>query len=221
MNRRLTVKTIQVFAFAALVVIGYAPALVGQEQVSPNVEYRKWDATTGVGLIGVNRRDVASTPWGGTHTTGIFTAEVGRYWSTHWKTDFQLLLNERTQFPTDYVFTPDTGSYSLTQTERRRATVAGAVTYQFGENSFVHPYFSAGVRLTPFAKIHRIYRFNSGPPFIEDSSDRTIVQTRPFLAFGFKSYFNERTFMKSELLGSAGPRGFSHVMARVGFGFDF
>jgi hypothetical protein len=212
------VRTIQVIASAALLIIGCSPAMFSQEQATPLLEYRKWDASAGVGLMGVNRRDAGSTSWGGTYTTGVFTADVGRYWTTHWKTDFQLLLNERSQFATDYGMIPATGDYSVTLIERRLATVTGAATYQFLENSFVHPYVSAGVRLTPFVQSHRIFRsFDSGP----DASERSILQVRPIVAAGFKSYFNERAFMKSEVLGSAGPRGFSQLAARIGFGFDF
>jgi hypothetical protein len=41
------------------------------------------------------------------------------------------------------------------------------------------------------------------------------------MAVGAKSYFNERTFIKSEFSAAVGGGGFSHAILRLGFGVDF
>jgi hypothetical protein len=53
--------------------------------------------------------------------------------------------------------------------------------------------------------------------------DRTdmSVAARPVVAAGYKSYFNERTFMRTELQTSFGRGGGPHPALRIGFGFDF
>jgi hypothetical protein len=49
----------------------------------------------------------------------------------------------------------------------------------------------------------------------------TTVFARPFIAGGWKSYFNERVFIRSEVLVAMRRDGFSHATMRIGAGFDF
>ena len=51
--------------------------------------------------------------------------------------------------------------------------------------------------------------------------DETSILPRPFAAIGCKSYFNDRVFVRSELLTAVGPAGYSHLTIRVGVGVDF
>jgi hypothetical protein len=97
------------------------------------------------------------------------------------------------------------------------------MTYQFLENVFAHPYISAGVQVTSFSEETQTYVYNtnfSTPP-THTSSSRTYTEARPFVAAGYKSYFNERVYLRSEILASFDTDGFSHATARLGFGFDF
>lgn len=87
------------------------------------------------------------------------------------------------------------------------AIVSPRATYQSRENVFAHPYVSTGIRL-PVLREHRIgdgtaYRGN------EDSLCRQWTNVlrrwgRPFVAGGFKSYFNERIFVRTEIYAAAG-----------------
>jgi hypothetical protein len=44
---------------------------------------------------------------------------------------------------------------------------------------------------------------------------------RPVVAAGYKSYFNEHAFMRTELQTSFGADATLHPAIRIGFGFDF
>ena len=52
-------------------------------------------------------------------------------------------------------------------------------------------------------------------------TERRFVEARPFAAAGFKSYFNEWTYMRSDVLIAIGSHGPSHGTVRIGFGIDF
>ena len=43
----------------------------------------------------------------------------------------------------------------------------------------------------------------------------------PHAAYQLESYFNERTYIKSELSFAFNGSGVSHSILRIGFGFDF
>jgi hypothetical protein len=66
------------------------------------------------------------------------------------------------------------------------------------------------------------YNFSRIPytvPSLDERTTRTLA--RPFFAVGAKSYFNDRTYVKSEFLTAVNSTGFSHATIRIGFGFDF
>jgi hypothetical protein len=102
------------------------------------------------------------------------------------------------------------------------------VSYQFFENVFAHPYLSAGARI----EWTDIQKTRMGTAFISGRSPTTVaiaplnirqgdVQTYPFAAAGFKSYFDERSFIRSEMSTSYNSRGLNQLTLRVGFGVDF
>lgn len=95
-----------------------------------------------------------------------------------------------------------------------------------------HSYVPAGLRLWLLSR-HRstiLAVFPNPPSFwgsqtgvsvpVPEERD-TSVAVRPFVAGGFKSYFNERTFVRSELPAAIGSRGVSDVTLGLGFGTDF
>ena len=47
------------------------------------------------------------------------------------------------------------------------------------------------------------------------------ARVRPYLAFGSKSYFSERTFVRPEMVLGFNNRGLSQFGARLAFGVDF
>lgn len=194
--------------------------------------YRQWDVAVG-GTIHFDR-EVASNPadvYGSDWDGGVAVqVDAGRYWNSHLKTEVSFTaLTDRREGGTDYIPVPGGVAYSFLSTDIGRKQVGAAVTYQFLENVFAHPYVSAGVRTT----LHNSHTVRSPtaylsgpsggtsyqlPPF--ESRDRDVL-TRPYVAAGFKSYFNERSFIRSELSTAYADSGISQWTIRLGFGMDF
>lgn len=189
-------------------------------------ELPKWDAGVSFGIL-----------WGDgwyPETEGYseprvaYHFELGRFLTTHLKTDAAVILTNKGEVY-DYVPTPVPGVpgvYSFTEHDRTLTIFSGALTYQFFENAMMHPFVSAGVQIgATNDHLHRsaqTYTVNRVPvtvPGIDTSTTSTAA--RPFVAVGAKSYFNERTFLKSEFSTGVNGNGFSHAVLRLGFGFDF
>jgi hypothetical protein len=173
---------------------------------------RRWDAGGGVGIRFGQTADVVVP-------AGDWSAEVGRYWTAHIKTSLAVATAGEPVYSGEY--SSSASGYRLTSTTPRPATLSGAVTYQFHENVFVHPYVTAGVRLAWVSEIRNTYSY---APYQLVSTDTlsTTLQARPVVGGGFKSYFsNGRAFMRSELLLAIDPHGSPHTLLRVGAGVDF
>lgn len=186
----------------------------------------KWDAGASFGLL-----------WGqGWHQGGenydepfvVYHIELGRFWTTHLKTDTAVILtNSRRDYDYEFVAVSGLpGGYSFTEHERQLTAASGAVTYQFFENQMMHPFVSAGLHVGSGHDhayrnqlTHTANRVTYTIPAID--TETTTVLVRPFFAVGAKSYFNERTFIRSEFAGVVGSKGLSHGTLRLGFGFDF
>ena len=76
--------------------------------------------------------------------------DIGRYWTSHVKTELGLSLPNRwssydyTSFPVPGL---QGGGFSSSQQSQQLVIVAPTLTYQFLENAFAHPYLSTGLRL--------------------------------------------------------------------------
>jgi len=199
------------------------------------VPFRLWDFNAGAGL---HFEDVGDTveineEYGAGRGTGGLGLQVGRYWRSHLKPEGSLLY-----VPAYDDFGPEpvplsgglTG-YALSRVRTQLTHLSGAVTYQFFENVFAHPYLSAGARVgigsthrsrDGFAPVYNVYtRQNVNYPIAPIDERRAIVQVRPFAAAGFKSYFTERTFVRSELSTAFSSRGLTQLSIGLGFGVDF
>ena len=207
--------------FAMFIVMLPGETLIAQG-IAVEPEFRKWDVAGTLGLFGSNRRYFERTDsYYGDPVTVAGNLDVGRYLTTHVKADFSVMTTQSRNVYDPGVYSDQVYSYSLVKA--RPTTVAGAVTYQFFENVFAHPYVSAGLALTSIHEERTVYSLI--PPSLINqttavSHDRPF-QLSPLVAAGYKSYFNERAFMKSELLFAALPDRFSYATLRIGFGIDF
>jgi hypothetical protein len=187
-----------------------------------------WDASFTVGLVSNSAKD-EGRDYDSASVHGEARVDVGRYWTQHLKTEAGVsFLNRWDDYASDSfpVAGLPGGGYSIIQKSVRMTVLTPSLTYQFLENEFAHPYVSVGARVgfleTHSTRFPQTYTQNritySVPPLDRTDSD---VVVRPMLAAGFKSYFNERTFMRTEGMSSFGTDGSPHLAFRVGFGFDF
>jgi hypothetical protein len=209
--------------FIGVFVVAAAVACARSAEAQPTT---RWDAGASFGLIGGRGLDGDRTY--GDAFPAAFNADLGHYWTPHLKLDVGATLTPRRE-RYDYSSYPASnpfGPYVLTSVDRTFNALSGAFTYQFFENAMMHPYVSGGA-LIGWQREHRhrddtivtSNRIGVNVPGIDVQSTETIV--RPFLAAGAKSYFNERAFVRSELLLAADGRGLSYALLRLGFGVDF
>jgi hypothetical protein len=208
--------------FAILMAMLQGKPLIAQgTAVQP--EFRKWDVAATIGLFGSSKRYlIRSDAYYSYPVTLAGNLDAGRYLTTHLKVDVGVTTTHSRnvyEYPTFY--TEPVYSYSAVKV--RPTTLTSALTYQFFENVFAHPYVSAGLGLSSISEERTVYSFITTsrvnqPPVV---SHERYLRVRPFVAAGYKSYFTERAFMKSELLFAVRSFGFSHATLRIGFGVDF
>ncbi len=192
--------------------------------------YPRWEAGGGLALLAISTSDT-SAPWQSWQQKAEFRADVGRYWTPHLKTEAAVsVTNEWHDY--ESIFIPIPGQsvpgYAFTEVERRLIAVAPAVTWQFRENAFMHPYVSAGAKVGFLREdLFRQRRTDILPggrgayevPGLEEQ--RTTVLARPFVAGGFKSYLSRTTFVRSEVRVAFADDGVRQFSLGIGLGVDF
>jgi len=162
---------------------------------APQQPFRKWDAGGSFGF----RSGIGNDPLGPLSDWNI---DVSRYWTTHIKTSVSV-ATAGDIYSVAWEMLPH-GSYQQT----------------LDHNVFVHPYVSAGARLVWFSESRQPY--SSSFQLLSAETLPSGLRAQPFVAGGFKSYFNNgRVFMRSELLMIVAPPGASHQVLRIGAGIDF
>lgn len=197
------------------------------------VAYRPWDVQAGASFH-VSTLTDGSVPNGSyEHWQPGFagTLEVGRYWTSHLKTELGVALLTAHQGGGQEAVTVANGQsgFAFITSNVRQTQLTFAVTHQFGENAFMHPYVSVGGRVGlldidqsrwPRADVFADGRYVSYPiPAV----DRHFidVRVRPYASVGSKSYLSERTFVRPEAMLAFSNRGLGQYALRVAFGVDF
>jgi hypothetical protein len=189
--------------------------------------FPRWDAGGSFGLLAITTTDTRS-PWGGWEQKADYRFDLGRYWTTHLKTEVAVTAsNPWENYESERLFIPGVPSpYAYTEIDRQLFTVAPAITWQFRENTFVHPYVSGGVKVGVLQE-HRhreaTTQRSSGvsydvPPIDER---RSVILARPFVAGGFKSYMSRSVFVRTELRMAFAQDGTRQVSTTAGIGVDF
>jgi hypothetical protein len=211
-----------------------APALA-QRVDAKGVPYRAWDIDAGVGFLSLTSADsdlgdegYASDNWNPSWTTSI---DVGHFWNSHLKTEGGLSFLQRyeTASSQDVLLAGGQHGYIFTRNEIRQVQVTAAATWQFFENTFAHLYVSGGARIgllqIDSSRQSYLPSFPGSvyrPTPIEPLERHALrARVRPFGAVGSKSYFNERSFVRPEMVLAFNGQGLSQFGARLVFGVDF
>jgi hypothetical protein len=161
-------------------------------------------------------------------------AHVGRYVTPHLKVELGVRgPMQYTSYDTILVPAPLPGGFAETWVDRnvRVVSFAPAITWQFFENTFTHPYVSAGVAVD-LVDIHRFREAGTESYPLSRTTVRydvpgidtrkTVVKARPFFAAGSKSYFgNGRWFVRPEVEIGVAKSRIGAVSLRLGVGVDF
>lgn len=204
-----------------------AQAAVAQTVPAPP-KMPAWDADLSVGLVSNSGKD-EGRDYDNASVHAEARGDVGYYWTQHLKTEAGVsFLNRWRDYESELLPVAGLpgGGYAIIEKSLRMTVLTPTVTYQFFENTFAHPYVSAGARIgflqthaTRYSQTYTQNRTTYTVPALE-STDSTVI-VRPMVAAGFKSYFNERTFLRTEGMTSFGADASPHLAARIGFGFDF
>jgi hypothetical protein len=189
--------------------------------------FPRWDAGGSLGFLGVTGDD-ARVSWEAWDQKFEYRFDLGYYLTTHLKTEVAVSSSSPT---TDYetVSLPIPGipaAYAYNTIERQLHTVAPAVTWQFRDNTFMHPYVSAGVKIGALEE-HRhrpavTQRFGTvSYPVTALDERNTSILVRPFVAGGFKSYISRSVFARTELRLGFAQDGVRQVSVGAGVGVDF
>jgi hypothetical protein len=189
--------------------------------------FPRWDASGSIGFLAVKTSDTRRS-WGDWEQKADYRLDLGRYWTTHLKTDVAVTTsNPWDDYESEVVAIPGVPrGYAYNTVDRHLHHIAPAVTWQFRQNTFMHPYVSGGVKVGILNE-HRYrnadtYRFSGLSYPVPDLDERrTVVFARPFVAGGFKSYISRSVFTRTEGRVAFAPDGVRQVSLIVGVGVDF
>ncbi|HXR45241.1 MAG TPA: hypothetical protein VN759_10560 [Pseudolysinimonas sp.] len=191
--------------------------------------FPRWDVGASLGLLAVTTKE-ADASWHGWEQKAEFRADVGRYWTTHLKTEVAVSASNAWHDFDAEPFPVAPGlplpAYTYIDSERRLFTVAPGVTWQFFENSFTHPYVSGGVKVGLLQE-HSVretatYRTGNLGYTVPGRDERsTQVLARPFIGGGFKSYITRAVFVRTEARLAFLQDGVRQVSLLAGVGTDF
>ena len=226
---------------ALLAAVALLPADVGAQAVPPRApanqpivltppDAPRWDTAFNIGWFGANRHD--SSPGNNWFDAGAVDGSVGYYWTPHVKLDFAVAATSPGDvYVGEPISVPGFGFPQNRFREHRIRQTSGAigVSYQFLENQSFHPFVGAGAMVVhelDVARRSEPWLIATGPqtwitlpPLPEESSESIFV--RPFATVGFKAYFTERVFFRTDTRLVLSSGGTDSITWRVGFGVDF
>jgi opacity protein-like surface antigen len=213
-----------------LAVLCCSQAAFAQSVVIAPSDPKRWDVTGSIGWLAGDKSDIAEE-WNDWYDTFATSLDVGRYWTPHVKTEAAVTFTtEGGVFARQQPFIPGGGPpiYIPREHHFRVTAFSATATYQFLENTWVHPFLTAGVQFTE----ERERAFSIGIPYsgrdfspidvpIEPPRQATVFSVRPIATGGAKFYVNERGFVRTDL-GVAWHHGrVAQVTWRAGIGVDF
>jgi outer membrane protein W len=183
------------------------------------------DVSWSVGVSGTD--DDRANLYDDWYRTWNGTFSAGYYWTEHLKTELDAAWTSEGRLYETRVLRG--GAYAPVEHLFSTRSVTLKQQYQFGHNASFHPHLAIGlaiewVRYTE--KQAAAYLTARTPPYaVFVYPARTVgpitdVRALPVIEAGFKAYFSERVFFRSDL--NVGLRGgVRHVTVRSGLGLDF
>jgi opacity protein-like surface antigen len=198
-----------------------------------DVEHPAWDFNVSAGLF--QGRPLDDTQgWDDWYSVGRYAASIGRYWTTHFKTEVEMsTTGEGRRYTQEFVAVPGlviNYPVSVEVFHRLRQASARAV-WQFNDNAWVHPYLNAGVVYDIERTRYRApeqYYYPPGDPRIvpripvrpgraDEKTDRRAGFT---IGGGSKFFVSPNAYINTGIqITRAKPS--TTVSLLAGFGFDF
>jgi len=175
----------------------YPMAALGQTTDPPPF---RADTTASIGWF-TARHAESGNCCGGDWSSSLFKGVGGGYyWTDHLKSEIEIGWPGPTRAFTYSSARPTSGPISSTSDEHvyRGVTISGSQLYQFGHNAMFHPFAGGGVNVDRERDaIRRTIQQGNRLTRVDLSERETHV--RPFVTTGFKAYFSERAFFRTEV----------------------
>ena len=187
------------------------------------------DVSGVVAILGVENDAVAPYAGDDWHTSFFGGLTTGWYWTDQLKTELDFGAGTESRI---YRATPISigaqSTHVTTESTVSQRTLGISQQYQFFRNVWFHPHLAAGANVSWEHIIDDIspviiYSPTSPPRVAQPArreGPRTETTVRPFVATGFKAYFNQRGFFRTDIR-FAFKSGIDEVLVRAGFGIDF
>lgn len=196
----------------------------------PAVPLQRADLTVSVGSFSAYQRKAERYDRWGHSPLGSLRA--GFYWTDYLKSEVEVAWTGERETYGSESGRSDAEPWTAHVYVRHgyRSTIfSAAQAWQFGRNAHFHPFVTAGVDVD--RERHVMDRPAQHLPFSARQTGEmrfvpalvvteTDVRARAFGAAGFKAYFSERTFLRTELKLSAGRR-LDQMTWKAGLGIDF
>lgn len=188
----------------------------------------RWDAAGYAGWRGVNKSDVAPE-WDEWADAASFGVSGGYYWTAHLKIELDLSTTAEGAVPLQEQFIvpgEPFPRFRYGEHRFRSTSISGGVLYQFGENTWFHPFIGGGIEgVHESARLivqeplpcQRVPCAPAPLPAVTSVSNRA----RPYGTGGFKWYMTERAFFRTDIRSTLSTDGADAVTWRAGIGIDF
>jgi hypothetical protein len=225
-----TAQNVKTFVLCWCVVVATGGTVAAQSVSITPPDPKRWDVTGSIGWLGGDKSEIGED-WNDWYDTFATSLDLGRYWTPHLKTEAGIIFTtEGLVFShEERVFPGERSSIVIPREHHFRITgVTTSATYQFLENTWVHPFLTAGAQFTE----ERERSFSHDVPFFRRDLTRvdvaippphqeTVFSVRPFARGGAKFYVNERGFVRTDLAVAWNDGGIAQVSWRAGIGVDF
>ena len=217
--------------FIVLLMAGLAEAQSASDK--PAATRPNWDFNLNIGAFGSDPGERAY-PYNDWYTEGRYAASIGYYWTEHLKTEFEFAYSgEGSRYMVDHAPVPGTIAVQTIGIEayHRVEQAAARVVWQFGTNTWVHPYVNAGYVLDAehrryYAPVQYYYPGDprTRPPILvrpELNDDRGYVyRSGVTLGAGSKFYVSANSYINGALQWTY-ARPARTMTALAGFGVEF
>src|SRR5262245_43929064 len=205
-------------AATTALVLALHPLAVRAQTPTPSL-FRA-DTAASIGWFTVNHHegDDCCANWSSSLFKGV---GGGFYWNDHLKSELEFAWPGPTHaftYSNSRTFA-DGSPVTYEEHTYRGVKISGSQLYQFGGNAMFHPFAGVGVDVD---REHDsiIQTTQTGRAFTRIELTENELHTRPFVTTGFKAYFSERGFFRTEVKVGFSDR-IEQVTWKSGLGIDF
>ena len=190
------------------------PAAAQAVQLVP-VDFSRVELAGSVGWQGVRRPSFEN--WNDRYDTGTAAATAGFFWTRHLKTEVTVSTSGEGSMFESVTLPPVPGrppTFRYLEHYYQETAVSPAVSYQFLENRWVHPFLTAGVDFV--RERHEVFDIQQN---LRTSESTHFADA--FVGAGAKFFMTERSFIRSDIKYAFRDQETDRTTWTVGVGFEF